>query len=205
MSNPAKSLMGQVTYNGQKMAVVDVLNCLNALNDNVMLTTTEAAIFLRVSVTTMERWRKQNGVGPEYIQPGATGALGTNQSCYYLKSALIDWQKRNTVTGSLAAAVRKGQTFATIFDLAESLPYYLNSNGDVESMVEDNKLETVVARVGQNWEVVWMPATEACTRRWSSLTAHKDLASKVQKVLSDMQAGITNSVEATDIAESLKG
>lgn len=205
MSNPAKSLMGQVNYNGDKMSIVDVLNCLNALNDEVMLTTTEAAIFLRVSVTTMERWRKQDGVGPEYIQPGAAGAMGTNQSCYYLKSALIAWQRRNTVTGSLAAAVRKGQTFSTIFDLAETLPYYLNSSGDVESMVENNTLGKVVERVGQSWEVVWMPATEACSRRWSSLAAHKELSVKVQKVLSDIQSGIANSVEATDIAESLKG
>jgi hypothetical protein len=66
MSNPAKSLMEKMNYNGEKMSIVDVLNCLNALNDQVMLTTTEAAIFLRVSVTTMERWRKQDGVGPEY-------------------------------------------------------------------------------------------------------------------------------------------
>lgn len=205
MSKPAKSLMGQVNYNGDKMSIVDVLNCLYALADEVMLTTTEAAIFLRVSVTTMERWRKQDGVGPDYIQPGAAGALGTNQSCYYLKASLVAWQKRNTVTGSLAAAIRKGQTFATIFDLAEALPYYLNPNGDVESMVENNTLGTVVERVGQNWEVVWMPATEACSRRWSSLAAHKEIAGQVQKALSDIQSGIANSVEATDIAESLKG
>ena len=205
MSNPAKSLMGQVNYNGQKMSIVDVLNCLYALADEVMLTTTEAAIFLRVSVTTMERWRRQDGVGPEYIQPGVAGAKGTNQSCYYLKSALIAWQKKNTVTGSLAAAIRKVQTFTTIFDIAESLPYYLNPNGDVESMVENNTLGTVVERVGQNWEVVWMPATEACSRRWSSLAAHKDLADKVQDVIAGIRIGISNSVEATEIAESIAG
>jgi hypothetical protein len=205
MSKPAKSVMGKVNYDGQKMSIVEVLNCLNALNDEVMLTTTEAAIFLRVSVTTMERWRRQDGVGPEYIQPGVAGAKGTNQSCYYLKSALIAWQKKNTVTGSLAAAIRKVQTFSTIFDIAESLPYYLNPNGDVESRVENNTLGTVVERVGKTWEVVWMPATEACARRWSSLAAHKEIAEQVQKTLSDIQTGITNSVEATDIAESLKG
>ncbi len=205
MSNPAKSVMGQVYYNGEKMSVVDVLNCLNALNDGATLTTTEAAIFLRVSVTTMERWRKQDGVGPEYIQPGAAGAMGTNQSCYYLKSSLLAWQNKNTVTGSLAAAIRKGQTFATIFDIAESLPYYLNPNGDVESMVENNTLGTVVERVGQNWDVVWLTATEACTRRWSSLGAHKDLAEKVKNVLTGIQSGIANSVEATELAESIAG
>ena len=90
MSGLAKDLFADVRYNGRMMKLVDVLNALEALVPSIMLTTSEAAIFLRTSVTKMERWRK-SGDGPPYSQSGGPGVVGTNQTCLYEKAELIQY------------------------------------------------------------------------------------------------------------------
>ncbi|MDN4040241.1 hypothetical protein [Massilia sp. YIM B02443] len=64
------------------MKVVEVLDAINALHPSTLLTTSEAAIFLRTSVTKMERLRK-DGDGAAYIQGDGVYAKGFNQTCLY--------------------------------------------------------------------------------------------------------------------------
>lgn len=203
MANNAKQLMKPVRYNGEKLSALEAWQRIDALPEEFPLTTDEAALFLRRSVSTLERMRKE-GNGPAYVQAGGPSAKGTNQKVMYYKQALIDWTEASTVSSSMEAAVRKGQTFATIFDLAEALPFYVDPLGDVESMAEDATVDLAVERLGQ-WDLVWMTPTEAAARRWSSSSAHKDFAGRVQSTLSQMQSGIASALEATDIAESLRG
>jgi hypothetical protein len=203
MSGMAKSLLAEVEYNGEKMKVVDILNTLHALHPDASLTTSEAAIFLRTSVTKMERLRKDGG-GPTYSQGGGLSAKGTNQSCLYAKGDLIAWLGGNKVSSVHEAAIRKGQMFATIFDLAEHHAFYLDDDGNVESMVEENLLGTVVERIG-HWDILWMSPVAAASRRWTDLASHKEFAEGVQAVLSNAQNGILEGVEGTDIAGSLRG
>lgn len=203
MSSASKSLFAEVLYNGEKMKVVDVLNAIHALKPTIPLTTSEAAIFLRISVTTLERLRK-NGGGPAYSQPGAVGVEGTNQTCYYLREDLEKWFMGNRVESSLEAAVRKGQAFATIFDVAEPAAFYIDPEGHVESMVEENLLGTVVQRIGA-WDVLWMTPVEAAGRRWTDLDNHKAFAEGVRRVLSNAINALDMGVEETDIAQSMRG
>ncbi len=86
----------------------DLLDRLHRLPDTCFLTTSEAAVFLRSSVTSLERMRR-DGTGPLYIQAGGKGAFGTNQKCLYEVSDLLAWQRKNKVASSMQAAVRKGQ------------------------------------------------------------------------------------------------
>lgn len=203
MSSASKSLFAEVHYNGQKMKAVDVLNAINALDPRIPLTTSEAAIFLRISVTTLERLRKTGG-GPAYSQPGSVGVKGTNQTCYYLREDLEKWFMGNRVESSLEAAVRKGQAFATIFDVAEPAAFYIDPEGHVESMVEENLLGTVVQRIGA-WDVLWMTPVEAAGRRWIDLGNHKAFAEGVRRVLSNAINALDMGVEETDIAQSMRG
>lgn len=198
MSGLSKDLLAEVRYNGKLMKVVDVVNAIDSLNSGVFLTTSEAAIFLRTSVTKLERLRKEGG-GPPYSQGGGTGAKGTNQSCLYEKEDLLAWVRGNKVSSSREAAIRKGQAFVTIHDLAELQPFYLDKNGAIESLVEENSLGTVVERIG-SWSVIWLSAVEAASRMWSELSAHQAFAASVASVLSTCQQSVASGLAATDIA-----
>ena len=198
MSSASKSVMAPVKFGGKIISSLDALTMLHALPPTVALTTSEAAIFLRVSVSTLERQRKAGG-GPVYIQGGSLGAKGTNQSCTYLVSDLIGWQKANAVTSSMAAAVKKGQMFTSVFDLAQLEAYYLDAGGNVESSVEENTLETVADRIGM-WDILWMDAVEATSRQWTDLDNHRRLAEMVQSVLARATASVHAGLDCTDMA-----
>lgn len=86
----------------------ELINFVESLLPTAKLTPEEAGVFLRVSASTLERWRRVGG-GPEYIQGGALGARGANQAIRYSKQALLDWEASHTVKSSREAAIRKGQ------------------------------------------------------------------------------------------------
>ena len=198
MSGLSKDLLAEVRYSGRMMKVVDVLDAIQALPPATLLTTSEAAIFLRTSVTKMERLRK-DGDGPTYVQGGGAKAKGSNQTCLYEKADLISWLRGNKVSSSLEAAVRKGQAFSTIHDLGEQEAFYQAKDGSIDSMVVENLLGTVVDRIG-NWDIVWLRPVDAASRRWKDPTKHREFAAGVQAVLSQALHGIQCGVEATDIS-----
>lgn len=201
MANNSKQLMAPVKYNGEMMSALQAWQCIDALPDGFPLSTDEAALFLRCSISKMERMRR-DGSGPVYIQAGGANAKGTNQTVTYLKKSLQDWLKGNTVSSSMEAAIRKGQAFATIFDLAEAMPFYVDAIGAVESPAEENTIDVVIERLG-SWDLVWLTPVEAAARRWTSLAAHRNFAGNVQRVLSNMQDGISSSLEASELAEPI--
>ena len=86
----------------------ELINFVEALAPSAKLTSKEAGAYLRVSQSTLERWRA-DGSGPEYIQSGGPGARGTNQAVRYRKQALLEWEAAHTVKSSHQAALRKGQ------------------------------------------------------------------------------------------------
>lgn len=199
----AQSLLAIVTYNGEQMRVVDVINVIHALHPNALLTTTEVAIFLRSSVTYVERMRAK-GNGPTYSQAAAVGAKGTNQACMYEKADLLDWVQKNKVSSLKEAAIRKGQLFSSIVDLAGQEAFYITPDGLVESMVEENLLGTVVERIGQ-WDIAWMTPVEAAGSTWSDLPRHQEFAANVQRVLHHATRAAEQGVEATSIRSSMAG
>jgi hypothetical protein len=81
------------------------------LSDEVMLTTKEAALFLRVSVRSMERMRSATDprIGPDYHQAAISGMKGFNQSVRYRLGDLRAWLAANRQGSTLEAAIRKGQ------------------------------------------------------------------------------------------------
>jgi hypothetical protein len=202
MSSASKSLLKVVNVGGEKVSTADALGVLLALPDGAYLTTSESAVLLRESVTTLERWRR-DAIGPRYAQGGAFGAKGSNQKITYEKADLIAYKESQKVSGSMKAAIRKGQAFATLMDLAEEQAFYVDGAGRVESMVEENLVQTVVDRLGL-WEMVWLTPVEAASRTWSDLAAHQSFAGGVLNVLSRAQRGVDAGVEATDIGSGIE-
>jgi hypothetical protein len=160
------------------------------LPDSVPLTSSEAALFLRISVSTLERMRR-NGSGPAYSQSGEVGAKGSNQKCVYLKADLQEYLQARRVNSSMEAAVRKGQMgripaprpmFHKLEDLGIKRAFHLNAKGKLDADVESLPVDTVIDRIG-GWNIVWMNAVEAASAEWTWPSKKRDFAQEVMPVL----------------------
>jgi hypothetical protein len=184
--------------NREMLRLLDVLERLHRLPDAAALTTSEAAVFLRSSMSALEAMRAK-GTGPTYIQGGGRGAAGTNQKCLYEKADLLAWQRLNKVSSTVEAAVRKGQLFVSIQDIANLEPFWLDNKGQVVGMIEAETIETVLARLGL-YDIEWLPVMDALGRSWSDIDSHRTAAAQVSSVLRKQLNRIDAGLEATAIA-----
>lgn len=194
--------------NNTILSDVDPWDRIDAMPDHRPLTSSEAAIFMTFSLATLERMRT-DGTGPDYFQGGMRvsgkkgSTLGTNQHVRYFKEDIAAWFGQHKVSNAMEAAVRKGQAFATLMDLIEPAAFYVDARGDLAGVVEATPLQTVIERLGE-WDIVWLPATEAAGRRWADLGAHQSFAQSVQRVLSQHQQSIAAGLEATELSVAIR-
>ena len=187
---------------------LEALAIIMRLPDDVALTTEEAAVVLRLSVTTLERMRRPDSTtkGPAYIQSGgktdAKGktvrAAGTNQKILYLKKDLIAWMEAHRVSNSMEAAIRKGQMFSTLKDLVEEVAFWRRPQGEIAGLVDETSIDLFLARVGK-WEIVWMPASDAVGELWESTLSQKALASQITSILSSEKQRVAAYVEKAEL------
>ena len=194
--------MSKPSSNHELLAHLDVLARLHALPKAAALTTNVAAIFLRSSVSALEAMRAK-GTGPAYIQGGGRGAVGSNQKCLYEKADLLAWMRANKVSSTVEAAVRKGQLFMSIADLARVEAFWVDEYGQIVGMVEAAPVETVIERLGM-YDIAWLAVADAAARTWSDLPSHRTLAGAVLKVLRAELQRVEAGVEASDIASALR-
>lgn len=185
-----------------KVSDLEILNLLQRLPDDTALTTEEAAVFIRQSPRTMERWRQPPPTGPRFIQPGAEGAAGSNQRITYLIKDLRAWQEMNKVASSVEAAVRKGQMFATLADLAEERPFWRTPNGRIGGPVEDTSVEIFLARIGK-WEIEWLAADDAASETWESLLSQRAFAGAVTGVLQNHMGKIESGLNQSELEHAV--
>lgn len=181
---------------------LDVLGRLHCLPDSAALTTSEAAVFLRSSVSALEAMRAK-GIGPSYIQGGGKGAAGSNQKCLYEKADLLAWQRGNKVSSTVEAAVRKGQLFASAYELAALQPFWLDSHGQVTGMIEAETVGTVLARLGL-YGIEWLPVIDALGRSWSDIDSHRELAAQASTLLRQELQRIDAGLQATELAAVMR-
>lgn len=186
----------------QTLAQLDVLERLHRLPDTVALTTSEAAIFLRSSVSALESMRVK-GTGPSYIQAGAKGG-GANQKCFYEKADLLAWQRNNKVTSTLAAAIRKGQLFTSIADMSQVEAFWIDDQGNVLGMVERASIERVIGWLGI-FEITWLPVIDAAARTWSNLAEHRSFSKRITDILSVDIQRVEAAVQSTEINCAIDG
>jgi hypothetical protein len=154
---------------------ISVIDMLHRLPDSASLKSSEAAIFLRVSVTTLERLRKKK-TGPIYTQFGESGDRSFNQTCRYIKGDLIVYQNIHRVCNTIDAAKRRGLSFVSFeapvpkrseLDLTTKRPFYIDVKGYLIGSVEDTMLQEVIERLGST-EIVWHHPVSAILMKWSS-------------------------------------
>lgn len=174
---------------------LETLDLLHRLPDTVLLKTSEAAVLLRTSVRSLERLRQSAG-GPPYMQGGAQGASGANQKCLYRKGDLLEWVESNMVSSNVEAAIRKGQLFRTIHDLAEERPYWVDATGKVSGAVENTEVGDFLKRMGNPmWEIEWLSAEESSLRSWDDLDAKRQHTESVERVLSNALGVVRGALE----------
>lgn len=192
-----------------KIAELELLAILSGLPGDVAVTTEEAAVLLRVSPSTLAKMRMPNHPvkGPPYIQAGEKGTTGANQKVTYLIEDLKAWQRANRVTDTQAAAVRKGQLFATLLDLAEERPYWTNEKGLIAGAVMDTSEDVFVARIlSPVWSVDWLNATDASLRPWAGIIGKRAHVAEVERVLSDLLGSVRGALEHAEFeAEANEG
>jgi len=187
-----------VTVRGRTISLSQVHEMLHALPAGAPLSTREAAIFLGYSVSQLERMRIA-GTGPRYRQtPPEPGSKATNLHVAYKKVDLVEWDEKNTASSSMEHAVKHGRAFATLADIAQEAPFYVDADGAIESLVESNTVGEAIDRIGL-WDIQWLPVAGACARRWSNLTAHRELAAKVEGVLAHARGALAAGLEETEI------
>lgn len=188
------------------------LELISRLPDDLWLTTEEAAIFLRVSKSSLEKMRRPNYPvqGPTYSQGGRKGARGDNQKILYKKSDLKDWLESNKVSSIHEAAVRKGQMFATIHDVVSPQAFWMNPRGNLAGLVEKTAVDAFFERLG-DWEIVWLPAMEAVEKPWekSSIAALKVMANEVRSTIESscfsMKAAVERAAVGVVVDEQQQG
>jgi len=187
-----------------KIAELELLAILSGLPDDVAVTTEEAAVLLRVSPSTLAKMRMPNHPvkGPPYIQAGEKGTTGANQKVTYLIEDLKAWQRANRVTDTQAAAVRKGQLFTTLLDLAEERPYWSNEKGLLSGLVMDTSEDVFVARIlSPGWSVDWLNASDAALRPWAGIIGKRTHVAEVERVLMDVLGGVRGALERDQFDE----
>ena len=150
-----------------KIADLEALELLARLPDDVPLTVSEAAIFLRVSKSALDKMRRPDAAnpGPVYSQGGAKGSSGSNQKVVYFKGDLKAWLVANRCSDTLEAAKRRGQLFATAADLLEPEAFWRNTVGEIAGLVEESSVVQFFERLGQ-WEIEWLALGEALKEQW---------------------------------------
>jgi hypothetical protein len=184
-----------------KVADLEILELLHRLPPDAALLTEEAAVFLRCSPRTLERMRA-SGEGPRYQQSGGAGSRGVNQKCTYLIRDLKAWQEKMTVSSSVAAAVRKGQLFVTLADVAEERPFWRSPKGQLAGLVEETSVDIFIARIGK-WGIEWLPADQAAADNWESLLSQRTFAAGVSNVLRNCLGSIEAGLEESELRHSV--
>lgn len=174
----------------KRLNELSVLDALARLPELATLETSEAAIFLRVSLSTLERWRRY-GEGPLYIQFGKDGARSFNQKCRYQKADLIDFQEKHKVSSTAQSAIMRGLGFMrsvgpvpkrSDFDITNRRPFYVDSHGHLVDSVEDTILQDVIERLGK-FDIEWIHPVQATYETWSATVAHTNYCRGIQSAL----------------------
>lgn len=142
---------------------------------------------------------RAKGTSPTYIQGGGKGAAGANQKCLYEKADLLAWQRAHKVSSTVEAAVRKGQLFATAFDLVQAEAFWVDLHGQIIGMVEAATVSTVIDRLGQ-YEIEWLPVVDAAARAWTDAGLHRDLIERASNIFRREIERTGSGLEASELA-----
>lgn len=186
-----------------------------ALHDDTTLDSELAALYLGMSEAKLGELRsplnKAKGSeaagGPPMIKVFDKGAVGQNQPVQYKLGVLREFQLKNTVSDSFAAAVGAGLAgWVTM-----RIPFFAELEkrsdrgrqillGAAWDLVADNREERFKELVEKKIRLVMMSSAEAASSRWNDLTAHKKWSKPWLALLKDEARAVKAAMEGTEIS-----
>lgn len=189
---------------------------IGALNDDTLLTTELAALYLGIKVKTLEEMRgpiKKGGAqtrgveGPPFEKIIGKGDVGQNQPVHYALGQLRAWRKKNSATTSHQAALNAG-----LFGFVSTqLPFFAEAGERKRNArdiliagawdVEDSKREERFKDLFEGrLRVVWLSPMEAAASRWANLDAHKRIANLAIALMKEQRGAVDAALEFTEIS-----
>lgn len=174
-----------------EMARARIASEIAGWHDDTTLNEEQAAIFLGVSVSTLEYWRSKPNdpddprgfEGPEMIKIIRKGAVGQNQRVHYKLGALRAFQARNTSTSSFDSALKAGllgwtgtqMPFFATFELRNRQTCVV-IRGNAWNMADPRRESLFFEWVEKKIELVSLTSRDAALSYWDDVGSHQAYA-----------------------------
>lgn len=137
--------------------LIEAASRIASLHDDTLLTPSEAAVFLKSSSRTLERWRAE-GFGPKFRKPNDAGP---NQKVTYRLGDLKIWSH-----GTIQNFITEGLFNNALPNMYEPQPYWTAPNGKgLIGRIYDDTEDEFFSRLHQS-EVIWITPAEALETCW---------------------------------------
>ena len=174
-----------------EMARARIASEIAGWHDDTTLNEEQAAIFLGVSVSTLERWRSKPNdpndprgfEGPEMIKIHGKGSVGQNQRVNYKLGALRAFQAKNTSTSSFDSALKAGLLGWTNAQMPFFAKFELRNRqtcavifGNAWNMADPRRESLFFEWVQEKIELVSFTSRDAVLSYWDDAGSHQAYA-----------------------------
>lgn len=197
----------------EEMARARIASEIASWHDDTTLSEEQAAIFLGVSVSTLERWRSKPNdpndprgfEGPEMIKVHGKGAVGQNQRVNYKLGALRAFQAKNTSTSSFDSALKAGllgwtnaqMPFFAKFELRNRETHVV-IRGNAWNMADPRRESLFFEWVDKKIELVSLTSRDAALSYWDDVGSHQAYARIGASLWRDEAKAVKAAIENAD-------
>ena len=195
----------------EEMVRARIASEIAGFHDDTTLNEEQAAIFLGVSVSTLEYWRSKPNdpddprgfEGPQMIKIIGKGAVGQNQRVHYKLGALRAFQAKNTSTSSFDSALKAGLLGWTNMQMPFFAKFELRNRetravifGNAWNMADSRRESLFFEWVQKKVELVSCTSREAVLCYWDDVGSHQAYAKIGASLWRDEVRAVKASIES---------
>jgi len=178
-------------------------DAISKLHDDTVVEEGVAAIFLKVTLKVLKGLRAEDG-GPLFIKVAAKRSKGRNQAVTYEMGELRRFRASQKYSSTLEVARRQG------------LLGWVSGIEPFWATPEKSIIDSAVNQDAPEWEamfckaarseiqILWISPREAIGATWAGAGKHRAFADEYLELLRNEAAGVSASVEASELSESME-
>ena len=197
----------------EEMVRARIASEIAGFHDDTTLNEEQAAIFLGVSVSTLEYWRSKPNdpddprgfEGPQMIKIIGKGAVGQNQRVHYKLGALRAFQAKNTSTSSFDSALKAGLLGWTRVQMPFFAKFELRDRetrvvilGNAWNMADSRRESLFFEWVQKKIELMSFTSRDAVLSYWDDVGSHQAYAKIGASLWRDEVKSVKAAVENAD-------